>query len=578
MSETTPDITRIRAYETHIDSIQKSIEEDASKQTAAKIEFLTDYIDISKKAAAGQQISADDFNSAAERYNIKTSDLLTRYKNYISSTTGISDEEKKQLQDAAKKIKNATLEKADNQITGWKKNNPEVENIAANLDNTFISQHLSKAPSINLTLPEGIDTPEKLISALLKNNPGIAIGDLHIRDAAMNFLTNNMRNFKKSGVDTIYLEVSQSDFLLYSKLSIDELKAKLEEITPQVSKKISELWSKEYGAGRSDDLPSAQIKLFLAAKENGVDIVNIDERRPEAFYPVRVAVTNFAWTEAIKKDREQNHRTGKYAAFGGLDHFTGSGLNHYEGTILSSIKTRGFVDDALGLPVIAFDKREAGKGEFALRGTSANGADFYLPAGHCYIDSHKLHKAMDAFDAIPKASFPFNIINGAKAIVSGVGLYREFRDSSECTQQPIHDAYLKQLETATQIAVDAETARINAYAELNKKHAAGNLVSADDITSAENIYRKTAYPFEYIKRQIEKDTSNLSNDLKNIFKAFDKSRLDAIKAWKEENSVINREAIDGMELKYSDADKTTMKQPTQISAPYPAQPQPQLNK
>ena len=89
MPETPSDNSRIKVYEAHIDSIQKSIEADVNKQTAAKIDLLTDYITISKKAASGQQISSDDFNAAAERYNTKAANLLSKYEDYISLAYGI---------------------------------------------------------------------------------------------------------------------------------------------------------------------------------------------------------------------------------------------------------------------------------------------------------------------------------------------------------------------------------------------------------------------------------------------------------------------------------------------------------
>ena len=354
---------------------------------------------------------------------------------------GITYEEKRRLFNAAKKMEDLALAKGKADIEEWEKKHPEIDNIATNLDKAFIRQYLSKAPAINLTLPDGTDTPEKLISALLKNNHGIAIGDFHGRNAALNFLSENMGNFKKSGGDTVYLEIDPDDFSRLSKLSISELKNKVEGRTPIKSRELAQDWAEKYRLGRADDYPSAKIKLFLAAKENGIDIVNIDASRSiDQDDPERISTRNFVWTEAVKKDREQNHKTGKYAVFGGLGHFTGSEVNNYEGSRWSALKTRGFVDDALGLPVIAFDKREAGEGEFVLRGTSANGASFYLPAGHCYVDNHKFHEFTDAFDAIPKAPFPSNIINAAKAIVSAIGLYREMHDSSECT--PKQPAYI----------------------------------------------------------------------------------------------------------------------------------------
>ena len=272
-------------------------------------------------------------------------------------------------------------------IDYWKQINPEKMRIIKNtqgMDNSFQNIYISGAPTKNLTLPDCTDTSEKLLSALLHNNAGVAIGDNHSQEAAKKFIIDNIKVLKRSGVDTIYLEMSENYFSDLNKLSITELRDKINNITPEESQKNAQLNAESHDTKNGHDSHTAFLKLFLSAKENGIDIVNIDktgDAREFAFN--RASSTNYTWTENILKDRINKLQDGKYIVFGGKGHFT------------QSHKANGLVDEALGLPVISFDNRNINISNQVLRGTSTSGEDFYLPAGECHPDNKKTAEIVD---------------------------------------------------------------------------------------------------------------------------------------------------------------------------------------
>ena len=158
--------------------------------------------------------------------------------------------------------------------------------------------------------------------------------------------------------------------------------------------------SQAYGV-ETDDLFGDMRKLVLAAKENNIRIVNIDKQDPardleiKTSMPHRYASTNFTWAENIEEDREQ-HPEGKYIVWGGASHL-----------MTNETGIRGLVDEKLGIPVVAFDKRDKYSLPVIENGESKNGADFYLAGGSCYPDMQKLIKFADTNDEAKNVTYNF---------------------------------------------------------------------------------------------------------------------------------------------------------------------------
>lgn len=373
---------------------QNQSQEDKIKSLAkefaeASIKWFSGYAAINKKAQQGN-ITADDFNKIDNDYNEQMEAIRKKEKLLLSE----SEDPKSQVKVLEEEIRRIS------QL--WKINNPEIMESAGNVkafDEAFRKIYISDAPPKNTNLPEGTDTPEKLLSTLLKNNAGIAIGEQHTKNTAPNFIINNMELLKNSGVDTIYLEISTDSFTKLKNSSIEELKTMLLEEEKNTAEN-KELIAKSYGnktnIQNTDDLFISQIKLFLSAKQHGIDIVNIDQKGSarelsgeliNISIETRFSSTNYTWTENILKDR-QNKTGGKYIVFGGFSHF---------GAFENST---GLVDEALGLPVISFDNRNINAENPILRGNSTKGADFYLPAGPCHADLKLIVESLELKDAI----------------------------------------------------------------------------------------------------------------------------------------------------------------------------------
>lgn len=370
-------------------SQEDKIKSLAKEFAEASIKWFSNYAALNKKAQQGN-ITADDFNKIDNDYNEQIEAIRKKEKLLLSE----SEDPKSQVKILEEEIKRIS------QL--WRINNPEIMESAGNVkvfDEAFRKIYLSGAPQKNLTLPEGTNTPEAMLSALLQNNAGIAIGEHHTKNTASNFIINNMELLKNSGVDTIYLEIGTNSFNELKNSSIEELKAMLleeEKNTTENKELIVKSYGNKQNIQNTDDLFISRIKLFLSAKQHGIDIVNIDQKDSarelsgeliNSSIETRFSSTNYTWTENILKDR-QTKTGGKYIVFGGFSHF---------GVFENST---GLVDEALGLPVIAFDNRNTDTETKILRGNNTKGADFYLPAGPCHIDLKLIAEALELKDTI----------------------------------------------------------------------------------------------------------------------------------------------------------------------------------
>lgn len=353
--------------------LEELLKSDAQARALAVIELYTAYNNISEIAKSGGYITADDFKKAENRFNQLMGPIEKRGNDILNDKTRSENE--------IAFIESIYRREYYNVIEDWRKNSPETANNFKNVkfwDEAFQRQYLTFSFK-NLSLPENSKTPQQLITSLLKNNDGIAVGDVHSHMAAsLSFISDNIETFKKAGVDTIYIEIDEHRDL--DQLSVAGLKAKLNARTPEEIKISSQRLAKEYGVKEVNDIEGNITRLFLTAKENGIRIVNIDKegaiRNFEGRYhePSRVSSTNFIWSENIISDRKNAAPGSKYIVWGGVGHFT------------NSIRDNGLVDERLGIPVIAFDDRDKNTHIPILRGNSPNGADFYLPGGNCYPD------------------------------------------------------------------------------------------------------------------------------------------------------------------------------------------------
>ena len=239
--------------------------------TLTRIELLKTYAALNEKAKT-EKITADDYNRAEKELNERTWAIRKDVSELLDKLGIPTTDNTEQLKNFSG-ISNDRIEK-------WKSVNPEIIEAIANvknLDDAFRRDYLTNSPQKNLTIPENTDTPEKLLATLLQNNTGVAIGDWHSKTDSIYLIHNNMKTLKNAGVDTIYLELDEPSFSNFKLMSIAELQDKLNNRTPEERKRSAEINAKNNHTKEADDDFGANLHLFLSAKENGINIVNIDK-------------------------------------------------------------------------------------------------------------------------------------------------------------------------------------------------------------------------------------------------------------------------------------------------------------
>ncbi len=299
------------------------------------------------------------------------------------------------------------------------KEQPELELLFGDgkpLNDIFLREHVQNAPRKQLDIDADVKTSGGLLEALLQKNPGVAVADIHVFDESSKLLADHMDVLVRSGVKTVYVEAPENFFRKIDRLTVAEIKElQQKRVVGDVSLADPFLQALLYGVAEKDDSMGSYVGMIAAAKEHGLRVVNIDRKGEARRYEVgmgehRIHSTNFTWADAIEKDRAamvaRGEDPGKYVIFGGIAHFT------------AGMKSNGLVDEGLGVPVIAFDRR--GKEAAFERTPGGNAPDFYLPGGMDYLDTKKHLGAAElkhGADALSK----FALIPGVSEVVALMG-------------------------------------------------------------------------------------------------------------------------------------------------------------
>lgn len=246
----------------------------------------------------------------------------------------------------------------------------------------------------NLEVPKNVTTEAGLYTELLKTNRGVTIAEDHGSTRALKALADNMQTFKKSGVDTVYLEMGRDAVGIYNSMSLDTLKRarenlpNLEKLNPEMYKdykaQMEKISKETYGGHVSAkvlmDRTLAGFDVAIAARENNIRLKSFENTEAEMNAQAdkgmsgRIEQTNKDWTKAIEKDRKEVDPKGqhKFVVMGGNLHFT------------NTVEGNGTVAQQLGTPVVGYTKsllpESFYKHEF-YKGNNPNGADFYFRSG-----------------------------------------------------------------------------------------------------------------------------------------------------------------------------------------------------
>lgn len=409
-----------------IDQLPEYLRPLAREELEAYKKFQESYASISATAAAGEKVDGRELIAADESLKRSLEDIHARVKKAIDenktntppsleSQTGISST-------IAESLINYYLYLVFKQREQDKKSGKLVYPLPGDqesLQHAFLADQVRDSEFKEDTkISREISTERGLLAALLMKNRGLAIGDVHTQDEAPKLVSENMPLFKMLGVDTLYIEFSDDAFQKLSAMSASDIRELVQKReTDGLKLRKNEDVAAAYGVGNADDTMAAWPLMFAAAKENGIRIVNIDKkdlaRIASQGSKMRIAETNFIWTENIEEDRrqlkEKTGKEGKFVVFGGFAHFAHGTLNEEK-----EIST-GMVDEALGIPVIAFERRDKNEPPVFRRDPSKNGPDFYLRGGNDYPATDAVVRMGDIANIKDMLS-RFESISGVEAV------------------------------------------------------------------------------------------------------------------------------------------------------------------
>ncbi len=342
------------------------------KARALLPEEVTDRIDIE---GIGEKIATHITNEKRSALETEISDKISQ--DYYAAL----DAKKKEWDDAHPDI-----------INGLK---PERLNQAFKRDNLS-----PPAYQKDVTLSPDTQDIKALLTRMISQNRGIAVGEVHNMDDSYNLLAENMTTLKAAGVDTIYIETDQKNFdERYGDLSADQLRQLAKDgkykrmrngeehsTYLQTPDEVAEIYNTKY----ADDTSRAHVNMLAAAREHNIRLVPMDSEHhmPTAHGDLRVPTSNVVWMENIEADRrqlaEQGQGDGKFVVLGGMGHF----INGHNGV-------KGLTDESLGVPALILAKGDPNTEPGFKKGTSPNGSDFYVFGGTDYHDSEKIVKAAD---------------------------------------------------------------------------------------------------------------------------------------------------------------------------------------
>ena len=344
--------------------LPQNVREAADRVVGSLGSLLSGYSSITERAASGRLIQAQDFQRVEAVYN-----------------AGASDHELVDSFTATKRGPSLT-QYLDAKLDRFRQRH-SMTGQSDPLYRAFARQHIASGPATEDTRVSKSDRASRgaLLEALLGRNAGIAVGELHGRPEAFALVADHMTLLRKSGVDTIYMEDSEPHFRFLAE-STDAKLRNIVEHGESYQQGVLEKSARIYRTTADSvvEADKARARMFLEARRAGIRVLNIDKHGPardaeSEFTDQRVASTNFQWLDAIQSDRAKLQANdlpsaGKFLVIGGLFHFVSQKFE--------SVKTHGLVDDALGIPTIAFTPGDASSAGVVVPGRNSNGADFQV--------------------------------------------------------------------------------------------------------------------------------------------------------------------------------------------------------
>jgi|GEM_PF-2362395 len=428
----------------------------AERCLSARQQLFDSYVAIYDAAKAGKPISAKDYREVEERYNRKCAALEKEFEKALPGIVALEEKQGKILESPNPNIfsdqryivtehdrqRHARFIKSDFQMMMTARPG-DIEELTPRQSQTFadskpyISALIKREGPLkekNLNIAPDT-TRERLLPALLAKNPGVALGDVHFFGETNLYLASQMRELKKAGVDTIYLEDEDKHFKSMSALSDEQLRQLLRDRKLGDIILLGKAEADLTDPARSNTDPDGTyVQMMLAAREQGIRIIPIDKKglaRDQEPMVHRLATTNITWTDTIRRDRDllekQGKKAGKYIVWAGYDH------------LVDTPGSYGLVDDSLGLPVVAFEQGRKDNG--AVRRGVENEADFYVKGGEQYVT----RPGYPQITTLSKQVDAMRPLEGVPGVGSVISAMRDFCVQQKERSNQLFDENLRQL-------------------------------------------------------------------------------------------------------------------------------------
>jgi hypothetical protein len=253
----------------------------------------------------------------------------------------------------------------------------------------------------NTEIRKTTNTEKELLKDLFANNRGVAIGESHDCRAAGDFIMRNLKQMKKAGLDTIYIEFDPEVVEYFQSSDIADLKTLRDNINkayrdkghPEheafntILREEAAFYNGDMTVDQAFQFNISRVDIAISARENGIRLAKMDVAPEEVKKQCtmengdRIGKANHSWTKAVEDDRKQvdPKGEGKFLVWGGYNHFVDSEWG------------KGLVDDKLGIPTIGFTRSSMPKAlgfmekDFQ-KAAGANQPDFWISGGRKATD------------------------------------------------------------------------------------------------------------------------------------------------------------------------------------------------
>jgi hypothetical protein len=175
------------------------------------------------------------------------------------------------------------------------------------------------------------ENPIQGLSDILSHNKGVMIGDNHGDNRIINFMQENISNFRQQGISKLFIEMIAS-----------EDQNKIDELLEKGDKSALINYFNDNGWGKSENWTENLSNFILEAYNQGISIKGIDTNETNDIdLTHRLSVSNPHWASIVRSNTQDMNDSERFIVFGGAGHSADFSANQG-------------VDKLLGIPSVDF--------------------------------------------------------------------------------------------------------------------------------------------------------------------------------------------------------------------------------